>query len=255
MGKKVKEIKKITAGLIFSWIFGILFLLMGIAVIGSGGYFSGIIIVLCSAMIIPYFNHLISKKFHWEISDGVKFILIIIILIAMGFGIAGTTKDSYTNTPVDQSKEDIVIGQDSRVQEKNIVPVESKPTLNKKTQYIKNYLKLEDVEVGTGYGQFDVPGYGQKKPTVSGKIRNIGDKTLETVGITVYFLDSSGKRIGEESYYPINSNSIFGELLTESEPLKPNYVREWGYVVDTDAPPGWSRKVEIIITDISFSEE
>ncbi len=253
MNKETHEVKKITAGLILSWIFGILFLIFGMGIIGTGSPLAGIIIILCAAMIIPYFNRLIANKLHLEISGGVKFILVIIILIAMGFAMANTSK--FQSNSVDQSKVEPTIGQDSTVSEKNVQSVPSTPTLNKKTEYIKNSLKLENVEVGEGYGQFDIPGYGKKKPTVSGKLRNTGEKSLETVKITVYFLDSTGKRIGEESYYPINTNSIYGELLSESEPLKPNYVRDWGYVVDTDAPSGWSKKVEVVITDIVFSEE
>lgn len=82
-------------------------------------------------------------------------------------------------------------------------PVESKPTLNKKTEYIKNSVKLENVEVGEDYGQFDVAGYDKKKPTVQGKVRNTGTEILYTVRITVYFLDASGTRIGEKKYTPI----------------------------------------------------
>jgi hypothetical protein len=77
-----------------------------------------------------------------------------------------------------------------------VQPVASKPALNKKTEYIKNSVKLEDVEVGKGYGQFDVAGYDKKKPTVQGKVRNTGTEILDTVRLTVYFLDASGTRIG-----------------------------------------------------------
>jgi hypothetical protein len=247
---KEHEVKKITAGLIFSWIFGVLFLLAGVGVIGSGGYISGIIIVLCSAMIIPYFNHLIAEKFHIEISGGVKFLLVIVIFVAMGFGMASTTKDISHSTSVDQSKVDTITGQDSTVNQEQVQTTPSTPTLNKKTEYIKNSVKLEDVEVGEGYGQYDVPGYSPKKPTVQGKIRNTGNQILDTVQITVYFLDSSGTRIGEKQYYPISAYSILGDKT----PLKPNYVRDWGYVVD-DAPSGWAKKVEVVISDITFGEE
>lgn len=88
-----KEVKKITLGSIFSWIFGILFLLSGVGVIGSGAPIAGIIIILCSAMIIPYFNRLLAEKLNFKISGGVKFLLVIIIFIAMGFGMANTSSE------------------------------------------------------------------------------------------------------------------------------------------------------------------
>jgi hypothetical protein len=246
---KEKQVQKITAGFIFSWIFGILFLLMGVGTIGTGSPISGIVIILCSAMIIPYFDKLIAEKLNFEISGGVKFLLVIVIFVAMGFSMANTTSDIYSNNQVDQTQVDTATGQDSTVQEKNVQPVESKPALNKKTEYIKNSVKLEDVEVGEGYGQFDMPGYDKKKPTVQGKLRNTGDQILEKVQITVYFLDSTGTRIGEKEYYPISAYSILGDKT----PLKPNYVRDWGYVVE-DVPSGWDKKVEVLVTDITFED-
>lgn len=247
---KEKQVKKITAGFIFSWIFGILFLLMGVGTIETGSPIAGIVIILCSAMIIPYFNKLIAEKLNFEISGGVKFLLVIVIFVAMGFSMASTTNDIYSNNQVDQTQVDTATGEDSTVQEDNVQPVESKPALNKKTEYIKNSVKLEDVEVGEGYGQFDVAGYDKKKPTVEGKVRNTGSEILERVEITVYFLDSAGTRIGEKEYTPISSYSIMGD----DTPLKPNYVRDWGYVV-SDAPDGWDKKVEVVVTDITFGEE
>lgn len=245
---KDKEVKKITVGFIFSWVFGVLFLLAGAVTIATSPI-SGIIIVLCSAMIIPYFNKLIAEKLNVEISGGIKFILIIIIFVAIGFSTTNTTKDIFYSNQVDQSQVDTVIGEDSKVQEDSIQPVESELALNEKTEYIKKYVKLEDVKVGEGYGEFDIPGYDKKKPTVEGRIRNTGDRILETVEITVYFLDSSGTRIGEKKYYPISVYSILGDKT----PLKPNYVREWGYIVE-DAPTGWAKKVEVVISDITFEE-
>lgn len=83
-----KEVKKITLGLILSWIFGILFLLAGMGVIAQGSYILGILVMLCSAMIIPYFNKIVAEKFHFEISGGIKFVLVIVIFILMGFAMS-----------------------------------------------------------------------------------------------------------------------------------------------------------------------
>ncbi len=240
MSKETHEVKKITAGLIFSWIFGVLFLLMGVGVIITGGYISGVIIILCSVIIIPYFNQLILEKFHVELSGGVKWILVIIILVAFGFGISGSNQ----NIPVDQSKIEPVIGQNSAVNQTVVQNAPSTPTFNKKTEYIKNYVKLEDVEVGEQSTVF-----GPQK-TVSGKIRNLGDKSLDSVDIIIYYLDSSNKRIGEKAHYPVNINSFMGDQT----PLKSNYVRDWAYDVSEEAPSGWAKKVEVVVSDITFSE-
>jgi len=104
MTKEEKEVKKITAGFIFSWIFGVLFLLVGIGTIGTGSPIAGIVIILCSAVIIPYFNKLIAEKLNFKISGGVKFLLAIVIFVAMGFSIASTNDNNQqleeTNVPV-----------------------------------------------------------------------------------------------------------------------------------------------------------
>lgn len=230
---KEKEVKKITIGFIFSWIFGVLFLLAGAGAIATFPIL-GTIIILCSVMIIPYFNKVIAEKLHFKISGGIKFLLVIIIFVAIGM--TDTTKKIYQSNQI--------------VQEDNVQLIGSKPVLNKKTEYVKNFVKLEKVEIGKGYGQFDMPGYSKKKPTIQGRIKNTGTKILEVVKITVYFLDRTKTRIGEKEYYPINTYSILGDHT----PLKPNYVRDWGYVID-DAPSGWAKKVEVVISDITFRKE
>ena len=93
-----KEVNKITLGNILSWLFGSLFLLMGIGIIGTGSPASGIIIILCSAMIIPYFNKIIAEKYNVKISGGVKFLLFLIIFVALGFSIANTTQTEKSVT-------------------------------------------------------------------------------------------------------------------------------------------------------------
>ncbi|HLC61725.1 MAG TPA: hypothetical protein VJI52_01775 [Candidatus Nanoarchaeia archaeon] len=111
-----KEVRKITLGLILSWIFGVLFIILGMAVISEGSYFIGILIILFSAMIIPYFNKVIAQKFNYEISGGIKFALVILILILIGFGmkngITDTNKSSGTvtdkTTQLDNPKEGVV---------------------------------------------------------------------------------------------------------------------------------------------------
>jgi len=100
-----KEVKKITLGSIFSWVFGILFLLAGVGSIPNSPI-AGIIIILCSAMIIPYFNHLIAEKWNIKISGGVKFLLTIIIFIAMGFAMANDMATQATETQPTQNVEE-----------------------------------------------------------------------------------------------------------------------------------------------------
>ncbi|MBI5001765.1 hypothetical protein HZC31_00100 [Candidatus Woesearchaeota archaeon] len=95
-----KEKTKITVGhigkgisYILSWIFGILFIMTGMGVMITSPFW-GIVIILCAAMLIPYFDTLIAEKFNIEISGGIKFILVIIIFVAMGFGMSSTAEEA-----------------------------------------------------------------------------------------------------------------------------------------------------------------
>ncbi len=84
---------------------------------------------------------------------------------------------------------------------------------------------------------------------VSGIIRNLGNRTLNKVEITIFFLDKDGMPIFEETYSPVwVSEYSFG---TSNKPLKPNYSRGFGYSID-DVPSDWAKKVKAKITDIRF---
>jgi hypothetical protein len=83
---------------------------------------------------------------------------------------------------------------------------------------------------------------------VFGEIKNLGDRTLRKVEITVYFLDKNDKPIFEETYHPVLVTKFsFGD----NEPLKPNYSIKFGYGPD-DVPSDWAKKVRAKITDIEF---
>lgn len=118
-----------------------------------------------------------------------------------------------------------------------------------KRDYLKN-VKIEYFEVTEGYLTYENPKYASPKPAIKGKIKNYGDKSLDEVEITIYFLDANGQRIAETTYHPVNVHSFMGD----DSPLKPNYVREFGYVVEDYTPSNWAKKAEAEITDIEFSD-
>lgn len=235
-----KEVKKITVGLIFSWIFGVMFFFAGLGVITSGQIGSGIVIMILSICIIPLFNKFTAEKFNFEISGGIKWLIAIAIFILFAIAIGNSEKaqSQELNTQTVQS-----------LNTTNTVVQTNTPTVNPKEEYINNYLKLEDLKVGEGYGTGDFPGYSPKRPTVEGKLRNTGTETIKTVKIIIYFLDSQNIRIKEKEYYVISADS----MVDTDGALKPNYVKDFGFVVDNDAPSDWSGKVEAKISYIEFS--
>lgn len=123
--------------------------------------------------------------------------------------------------------------------------------LAKEQTYIPNLL-IEDIRVGEGYGQFDMPGYSPSKPTINAKLRNIGNQTVKSAEVTVYFFNKQGQKIAEKNYTPVNEYA----LLDNSGPLKPNYVKEFGYVLDANDVPlsEWNKRVEIVVSSIKLED-
>ncbi|MBU1570588.1 MAG: hypothetical protein KKE00_08765 [Proteobacteria bacterium] len=73
-----------------------------------------------------------------------------------------------------------------------------------------------------------------------GEIKNTGDRTLKTIELTIYGLDSKGKPVFEKRY----NRAFVG-------PMKPNYSKNFAAELD-DAPSDWSKKVKVAVTDIEF---
>jgi hypothetical protein len=85
---------------------------------------------------------------------------------------------------------------------------------------------------------------------VFGEVKNIGDRTLKKVEITIFCLDSEGKAIFEKSDDPVLVSDLgFGD---SNQPLKPGYSRQFGVKLD-DAPSEWSKKVEVKVTSLRFA--
>jgi hypothetical protein len=118
-------------------------------------------------------------------------------------------------------------------------------SFEEKQAYIKNVI-LKDFKVSEGKKY----GFGKTVPGVFGTIVNNGDRTLKEVEITVYFLNGEGTVIGEEDFHPVLvSEYSFGD---DNKPLKPNYVKDFGYSVEDYAPSAWSKKAKAKITNIEF---
>ncbi len=118
-------------------------------------------------------------------------------------------------------------------------------SFEEKQAYIKNVI-LKDFKVSEGKKY----GFGKTVPGVFGTIVNNGDRSLKEVEITVYFLNDEGTIIGEEDFHPVLvSEYSFGE---DNKPLKPNYVKDFGYSVEDYAPSSWSKKAKAKITNIEF---
>ena len=86
---------------------------------------------------------------------------------------------------------------------------------------------------------------------MSGELKNIGDKTLKEVEITIYCPEYSKRPIHELKRYPVLVTSFsFGD---DNTPLKPNYARAFSHYVD--APKEWSGRVTVRVTVVEFQSD
>jgi len=76
-----KETKKITLGLVLSWIFGVLFGLNGLTFLFSGSIVAGGSLILASLILLPPINKVVKEKFNFELSRGLKITLVIILFV------------------------------------------------------------------------------------------------------------------------------------------------------------------------------
>ena len=115
-----EEIKKITLGLILSWIFGILFGFSGLAFLSSGEIIAGGSLVLASLVLLPPVNKFVKKKFNLEVSKGLKITLVIILFVIYAINLPSETSTS-TNT------------QTQSLQNTEITPTPTTPTVKEET--------------------------------------------------------------------------------------------------------------------------
>jgi hypothetical protein len=90
----------------------------------------------------------------------------------------------------------------------------------------------------------------QEKPgaVVDLEVKNTGERSLDEVQITIYFLDKKGGRVYEHQSYPV----LVGTILHDEGPLKPNYARAYSGGCE-DVPSDWGGKVEVRVTDVKFT--
>ncbi|EKD44395.1 MAG: protein of unknown function DUF1535 [uncultured bacterium (gcode 4)] len=151
--------KKITVGLILSWIFGILFALIGIISVFSEPI-PGIVMLVMAAILLPPINKLVDEKWKFHLSGGIKTIVIIV-----GFIIFGSTVDT-SNTVKQQNKQpEIQQKQEWSILNTEQQKDETKPTEEQpKTTNNEKSVKTEIVPTSTATIQAPTPTKTENKP-------------------------------------------------------------------------------------------
>ena len=98
MSEQTTPSKKISVGLILSWIFGVLFTLTGIVSIFSEPI-PGLVMLVMAAVLLPPVTKLVDQKWKFHLSKGMKIVVIII-----GFIIFGATIDTSNVSTTQQNE-------------------------------------------------------------------------------------------------------------------------------------------------------
>lgn len=92
-------------------------------------------------------------------------------------------------------------------------------------------------------------------PAIRFDIKNVGEKTVNLIELTVYFQNKEGKTIFENKYYPVNTESYSSNVR---QALKSGYVREMPrnqYYTLENTLSDWDVKNTCIeVTDLELAE-
>ena len=105
-----KEVKKISIGLILSWLFGLLFVFGAIGQTIDGNILTGIFFFLAGAIILPPVDKQMKEKYGIELSKWVK-IIIFVLLISIGSyfsPVSETTSTPKTTTTTPTSTQETI---------------------------------------------------------------------------------------------------------------------------------------------------
>jgi hypothetical protein len=78
------EVKKVTLGSIASWVFGVLFGLAGLGLLTDQKFAAGIASLIIAFALLPPANKLLKEKMKFELSTGVKWVIVIVGLVVIG---------------------------------------------------------------------------------------------------------------------------------------------------------------------------
>lgn len=80
---KEKEVRKITLGLILSWIFGIIWLFAGFIYLVGGSFIWGLVYLVMAMVIFQPANKILKEKWNIELSRSIKITVIIVGIIIL----------------------------------------------------------------------------------------------------------------------------------------------------------------------------
>jgi len=117
MSEQTTPSKKISVGLILSWIFGVLFALTGIISVFSEPI-PGLVMLIMAAVLLPPVTKLVDQKWKFHLSSGMKIVVIIIGFII--FGATINTSNVSTTQQTEPQKEEQQATQNENVVDETV---------------------------------------------------------------------------------------------------------------------------------------
>ncbi len=157
--KEKTEVKKITASLIFSWIFGILFFLGGLTEL-KASILNGLLLFVAGLILLPPINKLLKEKMNFELSSWLKIVIIFVLLIIVGFNSATESiiksSELNNNTVQEQIKQSTTptIAETPIIKEKTATELTPAQQLANKKLTVKSVLEIYGysvIRVDEGY--------------------------------------------------------------------------------------------------------
>lgn len=121
--------------------------------------------------------------------------------------------------------------------------VEKELNVNQEKQHYLSLIQLQNIRIERQRQR----GSDTLKDSIIGTVVNQGDRTLTKVKIAVYFLDAAGNEIN----YPALASEF--SFISDNQLLTPGSKKDFGFTIEGYAPPEWSGKVTVKITDIEFA--
>jgi len=140
MLERTTSSKKITVGLILSWIFGVLFSLTGLISVFSEPI-PGIVMLIMAAVILPPVNKLVDEKWKFHLSGGMKAVVIIISFIIFSSTIDTSKIDKQQDDQSQVQQEQSVLNAEQKKDE--VKPTEEQP----KTTNNEKPIETEKIEI------------------------------------------------------------------------------------------------------------
>lgn len=151
---EITQSKKITVGFVFSWFFGIIFLLAGIGMILTSPV-AGTIYILLALYILPPLNEMLVKATGFHLTAVLNFLLVVVVA-----GLAGTMYSSnlpvknpelVSNQNTSQSSGQVSQSQKSQSSVSKIVPFATEMKLSDFTVMIDKVDYLPEIDSGNQF--------------------------------------------------------------------------------------------------------